>query len=314
MSAMPQSSVATVPGATTVHVRNIWKRRARVLLGSWETVVCLVVVAGLIVLCLIPASAWPDSTTVPDLASRNAPPRITGNDSEFLFGADSLGRDVFFRMLAGARLTLFIAGLATVISTLLGVAAGVIAGYFGGIVDATISRIVDIFLAFPTLLLVLALISAVGQSSWAVIGVLALSGWAGYARVIRSATLQLSQREFVEAARCVGVSDLFIIVRHLLPNIVTPIVVLSTVNLASFILTESAISFLGLGPAPPEFTWGGLIGDGRNSIYDAPWISLFPGIAIIATVISFGFVGDAIRDAFDPSGRRDESGKKGGEV
>jgi peptide/nickel transport system permease protein len=110
----------------------------------------------------------------------------------------------------------------------------------------------------------------------------------------------------------VGVADALIILRHLLPNIVTPIVVLSTVNLASFILTESAISFLGLGPAPPEFTWGGLIGDGRNSIYDAPWVSLFPGIAIVITVISFGFVGDAIRDAFDPSGRSERAGKKGG--
>lgn len=314
MSALTHSGGGVAPTADMpmVEVRNVWRRRARVFLSSWETVFFLLVVGGLVILSLIPESAWPSSTTTPNLMDRNAPPRITGNDSEFLFGADALGRDVFYRMLAGARLTLLIAGLATVISTLLGVTAGILAGYFGGVVDTLISRIVDIFLAFPTLLLVLALVSAIGQSSWAVIGVLALSGWAGFARVVRSSTLQLSEREFVEAARCVGASNSAIILRHLLPNIVTPIVVLSTVNLASFILTESAISFLGLGPAPPEFTWGGLIGDGRNSIYDAPWSSVFPGIAIVITVISFGFLGDAIRDAFDPSSRLDQPGKGGG--
>jgi peptide/nickel transport system permease protein len=314
MSALTQngSGVAPVRNEALVEVRNVWRRRTSVFLSSWETVFFLIVVTSLVILSLVPESAWPASTTTPNLADRNAPPRITGNDSEYLFGADALGRDVFYRMLAGARLTLLIAGLATIISTLLGVTAGIMAGYFGGFVDTLISRVVDIFLAFPTLLLVLALVSAIGQSSWAVIGVLALSGWAGFARVVRSSTLQLSEREFIEAARCVGASSGTIILRHLLPNIVTPIVVLSTVNLGSFILTESAISFLGLGPAPPEFTWGGLIGDGRNSIYDAPWSSVFPGIAIVVTVISFGFLGDAIRDAFDPSSQLDKAGKGGG--
>jgi peptide/nickel transport system permease protein len=223
-----------------------------------------------------------------------------GNDSAYPLGADSLGRDVRYRILASTRLTLLIAGLATIISTIAGTIAGLAAGFLGGRTDALLSRVVDIFLAFPTLLLILALIASVGQSSWAVIGVLALSGWAGYARVIRSATLTQSRREFIEAARCLGATNGQILTRHLLPNIMTPILVLSTLNLASFVLTESAISYLGLGPAPPETTWGGLIGEGRTSIYDAWWVSVFPGIAIVITVMCFGFVGDAVRDAFDP--------------
>lgn len=281
-------------------IRSVWQRRAMVLFQSWETWICLGVIAILLLIALVPGAAWSDTATKTNLANRYAQPAIAGYESGNFLGADSLGRDVFLRILSSTRLTLMISGLATLLSTVFGVTSGLLAGYFGGAVDAVTSRIIDIFLAFPTLLLVLALVAAVGQSSWAVIGVLALSGWAGYARVIRSATLQLTQREFIEAARCIGVSDLAIMFRHLLPNIVAPIVVLSTVNLASFILTESAISFLGLGPAPPEITWGGLIGDGRNSIYDAWWISVFPGIAIVITVISLSFIGDAIRDAFDP--------------
>ena len=297
---MSTNTTAILQTQSQVAIRSVWQRRATIFLRSWETRVCLGVLACLLILFLIPDSVWPDSATKTDLANRYARPRIAGGDSANWLGADSLGRDVLMRILSSARLTLTISGLATLLSSVFGITAGMIAGYFRGPIDAALSRIIDIFLAFPTLLLVLALISAVGQSSWAVIGVLALSGWAGYSRIIRSATLQISQREFVEAARCVGASNSSIMFRHLLPNIVTPVVVLSTINLASFILTESAISFLGLGPAPPEFTWGGLIGDGRSSIYDAWWISVFPGIAIVITVVSLSFIGDAIRDAFDP--------------
>jgi peptide/nickel transport system permease protein len=280
------------------------RRRLRQFLSAWDTRLCLVIAAGLLVLLLMPTSVWPETRTLTDLRRRYEAPRLFGNDTLAWLGTDALGRDVLVRILSSTRLTLTIAGLATLISTVFGVAAGLAAGYFRGAIDSILSRFIDIFLAFPTLLLVLALIAAVGQSSWAVIGVLALSGWAGYARVIRGATLQLSSREFVEAARCIGASDSSILIRHLLPNIVTPIAVLSTLNIASFILTESAISYLGLGPAPPEITWGGLIGDGRQGIYDAWWVALFPGMAIVVTVLTLGFLGDAIRDAFDPQARR----------
>jgi peptide/nickel transport system permease protein len=284
--------------------RSQWRRSSAILLRSWDARVCLLFLVLLLVLALLPSSVWPDSVRMTNLRDRLQSPSITGGDSRYLFGSDSLGRDVLMRVLSSTRLTLFIAGLATLISTIAGTAAGLVAGYFGGKIDMIVSRIMDIFLAFPSLLLVLALISSIGQSSWAVIGVLALAGWAGYARVIRSATLGLSQREFIEAARSIGASNGAIVVRHLLPNVVTPMLVLSTLNLASFVLTESAISYLGLGPAPPEFTWGGLIGDGRQNIYEAWWIAFFPGLAIVLTVLSFSFLGDSLRDAFDPTARR----------
>lgn len=292
--------------------QGVWGRRSRVLVRTWDIRLCLIVILGLIVLVALPASIWPSSTSQTNLVDRFAPPSIMGNDSAYPLGADSLGRYVRYRILASTRLTLLIAGLATIISTIAGTIAGLAAGFLGGRTDAVLSRVVDIFLAFPTLLLILALIASVGQSSWAVIGVLALSGWAGYARVIRSATLTQSRREFIEAARCLGATNGQILTRHLLPNIMTPILVLSTLNLASFVLTESAISYLGLGPAPPETTWGGLIGEGRNSIYDAWWVSVFPGIAIVITVMCFGFVGDAVRDAFDPLSHQQGGDAEGG--
>lgn len=294
--------------------RSVWRRRSRVLLRTWDTRLCLIIILCLLVLVAFPASVWPESTTQTNLIDRFAPPSIMGNDSTFPLGADSLGRDVLYRILASTRLTLLITGLATIVSTIAGTTAGLAAGYLGGRTDAVLSRTVDIFLAFPTLLLILALIASIGQSSWAVIGVLALSGWAGYARVIRSATLSLSRRDFIEAARCLGASNIEVLTRHLLPNIVTPMLVLSTLNLASFVLTESAISYLGLGPAPPETTWGGLIGEGRNSIYDAWWVSVFPGIAIVITVMCFGFIGDAVRDAFDPFSHRQVGESERGEA
>lgn len=275
-------------------------RRMRIFLRSKETRLCLVVLAVLIVLVAIPMSVWPAATTQPDLRSRFLPPTWQSSDLRFLFGADSLGRSIFYRVLAGARLTLFISGTATLLATVVGVVLGVVAGYYRGTSDMLISRVIDIMLAFPSLLLVLALVSSFGQSTWALIIVLGISGCAAYARVIRSSTLQLSQMEFVEASRSIGATNPAILIRHLLPNLVTPIVVLSTVYLASFLLAESAISFLGLGPAPPDFTWGGMIGDGRGNINDAWWATVFPGLAIVITVMTLGFIGDAIRDAFDP--------------
>ena len=179
-------------------------RRMRIFLRSKETRLCLVILAVLIVLMAIPMSVWPAATTQPDLRSRFLAPAWNGSDLRFLFGADSLGRSVFYRVLAGARLTLLISGTATLLATIVGVVLGVVAGYYRGTSDMLISRVIDIMLAFPSLLLVLALVSSFGQSTWALIVVLGISGCAAYARVIRSSTLQLSQMEFVEASRSVG--------------------------------------------------------------------------------------------------------------
>ncbi|MBX5443678.1 ABC transporter permease [Sphaerobacter sp.] len=285
-------------------VQSVWARRFGVFWRSWETRISTLLLLVMIGVALVPTSVWPDTAFDSNLTLRHREPGLLMGTTDYLFGADALGRDVFFRILMGTKLTLLIAGLATLFATIIGSAAGLCAAYFRGWVDMVVSRLVDIMLAFPILLLVLALVAALGQSVSSVIIVLALSGWAGYARVIRSATLSLVEREFVEAARCTGARSGHILLRHLLPNVASPILVLSTLNLASFILTESSVSFLGLGPQPPAVTWGALIGDGRNYMYDAWWATLFPGLAIILTVLAFNLVGDAMRDAFDPHTRQ----------
>jgi peptide/nickel transport system permease protein len=220
--------------------------------------------------------------------------------SQFPLGTDHLGRDLLFRTLLAARLTLFISGLAACVSAVFGTTAGLLAGYLRGTVDAVIVQAVDLFLAFPTLLLVLALVASVGRSVVGVIVVLGISGWAEYTRIIRGAVITISERAFIEGARAQGAGTLRILVRHILPNIVSYMVILTTLNIAQFIITESTISFLGLGPSPPDVTWGGMIGEGRDYIFEAWWDAVVPGVAICLTVLALNYIGDAMREAMDP--------------
>lgn len=294
------TALSELSPARPAPVRGVWGRRLRVFWSGWEMQLCTIFLLLLVVVALVPPSLWPNSAEKADLMLRHQRPALLGGEGGFLLGTDALGRDVLARILVGTRLTLLISSLATLLATVAGTAGGLLAGYFRGSVDTLISRLVDIMLAFPILLLILALVAALGQSLTSLILVLALSGWAGYVRVIRSATMALGAREFVEAARCLGATPGQIVIRHLLPNVASPVLVLATLHLASFILTESAVSFLGLGPQPPDVTWGGLIGDGRNYMYDAWWVTLCPGLAVILTVLAFNLVGDAMRDAFDP--------------
>jgi peptide/nickel transport system permease protein len=301
---MATAGEANVTLARDSQVRGLWSRRLGVFWRSWDARVSGVFMVLIVAIAIVPTQAWPDSARDVDLALRHVEPSIAGGDGGHLLGTDALGRDMLYRILTSTRLTLLISGLATVIATITGAAAGLAAGFLRGTTDMVISRLVDIMLSFPILLLVLALVAALGRSMVAVVLVLGISGWAGYTRVIRSAALSLAELEFVEAARCAGARNAQVIIRHLLPNVASPIFVLSTLNLASFILVESAISFLGLGPEPPDTTWGGLIGDGRNYMYEAWWVTLFPGVAIVLTVLAFNLIGDAMRDAFDPFANR----------
>lgn len=298
------SAAETLELGRQARSRGLWSRRLSIFWKGWDARISATLLAIILLICLLPRSVWPDTTFDINLALRHVEPTVSGGDGGYFLGSDALGRDIMYRILASTRLTLMISGLATVLATVSGAAAGLAAGLLRGRTDMIISRFVDIMMSFPILLLVLALVAALGRSMMAVVIVLGASGWAGYTRVIRSATMTLAEQEFVEAARCAGARDFHIIVRHLLPNVASPILVLSTLNLASFILVESAISFLGLGPAPPDITWGGLIGDGRNYMYEAWWVALFPGVAIILTVLAFNLVGDAMRDAFDPFANR----------
>ena len=215
-------------------------------------------------------------------------------------GTDHLGRDVLARVMFGARPALLVGFAAVAISGLLGLAAGLVSGYFGGRVDDVIMRLADVQLAFPFILLAIAVIGVLGPSLTTIIIVIGVSSWVVYARIVRGAVLSLREREFVHAARALGSGDGRVLLRHVLPNVLTPWLVVATLDMARVIVIESALSFLGLGVQPPDPTWGGMLADGRVYITTAWWLATFPGLAILITVLGINLFGDGLRDTLDP--------------
>jgi ABC-type dipeptide/oligopeptide/nickel transport system permease subunit len=220
--------------------------------------------------------------------------------SRFILGTDTQGRDVLSRVLYGARLSLSVGIISQSVSVTLGLALGLIAGYYGRWVDALVMRLADITLAFPTLLLLIAVAAAVKPSLPVVFVVIGLVGWAGMARLVRSQVLVLRHSEFVLAARALGARDRRVLLRHLLPNVRTQVVIAATLGIAGAIMAEAALSFVGLGAQPPTPSWGAMVADGRDLLRVAPWISFAPGLAIGIAVLGFNLVGDALREAYDP--------------
>jgi peptide/nickel transport system permease protein len=276
--------------------------RRRSIGGLWSGFANLfgLVTLGVILAAALVPSAWlPHDPTGIDLSVANRPGAWAGN-WEYPLGTDFLGRDMASRMVYGARLTLIISGVAVVIATALGTALGLMAGYFGRWVDDVVSWIIDVQLAFPVMALAVTVIAVLGGSVASLVLVLALTSWFTTARVVRSRALSLRQETFVEAARALGAGHGRILLHHVLPNVVSPILAVATFEMARLVLAESALSFLGLGVAPPQVTWGGMIGDGRAYIYDAWWTATAPGVLIALLVIAFNFVGDAVRDVLDP--------------
>lgn len=216
------------------------------------------------------------------------------------FGFDDTGRDILSRMLYGTRVELLVALLASAVAVVIGVAVGAISGYFGGWADTILSRIVDTLMAFPIIALLIVLASVVGPSIPTTIFVLGATTWARYARVVRGDVLSLKKQEFIIAAQACGANSLRIIWRHILPNVLGPVIVLASLGVGIIIILESALSFLGLGVQPPDPSWGRTLSDGRAYLRNAPHISIFPGLLIVATVLAFNFLGDGLRDALDP--------------
>ena len=239
-----------------------------------------------------------------DPASQELALRLEGPSGTHLFGLDELGRDILARVLAGARIS-FLVGLTVVsFSAFIGTMLGAMAAYFGGVVDDLVSRIVDVLLAFPGLLLAIALVAVLGPSLGNVLFALTIIGWVGYARLVRGQVLRAREFEYVQAARALGAGAGRVLWRHLIPTALPAVVVQATLGMAGAIISEAALSFLGLGVQPPTPSWGTMLNGGRAHLLDAPHLTLFPGLAIALLVLGFNFVGDGLRDLADPREQR----------
>ncbi|HXB61410.1 MAG TPA: ABC transporter permease [Acidobacteriaceae bacterium] len=234
-----------------------------------------------------------------DLNARLLPPSHT-----HLFGTDELGRDILSRTIFGARISLIVAVSVVSISFAIGLAAGALAGFYGGWLDAIINiYVMNAFLALPGILLAIAFVAFLGPGLWNLILALSIGGWVGYARLVRAQVMAVKEREFVEAARALGAKDLRIFLKHILPNIVQPLIVQAAIGMAGAVLAEATLSFLGLGIPPPAASWGSMLNDARSHLFESPHMIAFPAIAVMLCVLSFNFIGDALRDRMDPRTR-----------
>ncbi|HIX41563.1 MAG TPA: ABC transporter permease [Candidatus Desulfovibrio intestinigallinarum] len=224
--------------------------------------------------------------------------------SEFWLGTDRLGRDIFSRLLYGGRVSLWVGFVAVGISTLIGVVLGLVSGYFRGWVDELIMRVVDVMLCFPSFFLILSVIAFLEPSLTNIMIVIGLTSWMGVARLVRAETLSLREREFVDAARLAGCSTPYILWRHILSNALAPVLISATLGVAGAILVESSLSFLGLGVQPPDASWGNMLLEGKSALEIAPWLSVYPGMAILLTVLGYNLLGESLRDMADPRLRR----------
>jgi peptide/nickel transport system permease protein len=248
-------------------------------------------------------SPWiaPHDPTAANIKLRMAPPTISWSGfGKYPLGNDQLGRDVLSRLLIGSRVTLLVAGSAVLLGGIVGVLMGLVSGYFGGWPERIIMRLADIQLAFPLMILALIIVAVLGPSLRNLVLVLALTSWVRYARIVRGDVLSLREREFIMSARAVGASSRRILLKHILPNVITPAIIVGTLELARVVIMEAALSFLGLGVQPPDPSWGRMLADGRTYLASAWWLATFPGVAILLLVLSVNLAGDWMRDYFDP--------------
>ena len=255
----------------------------------------LVIVLVAVLAALVGPALSPYNPAAQELARRLEPPTLSHP-----FGLDELGRDILARLLAGARISLLV-GLAVVsVSSVVGMLVGSVAGYFGGRVDDVISRFVDVLMAFPGILLAIALVAVLGPSLTNVVLALSVIGWVGYARLVRGQALRARELDFVQAARALGAGSPRVVLRHVLPTAFPAVVVQATLGMAGAIIAEASLSFLGLGVQPPTPSWGTMLDAGRAHLFDAPHLTIFPGLAIALLVLGFNFLGDGLRDRVDP--------------
>jgi peptide/nickel transport system permease protein len=278
-------------------IKNFWRHFKKNRLGVGGLVIIVIV---FFIAIFAPFLSFYDSGKT-DVSLKLKPPSF-----QHYLGTDQLGRDVYSRMLYGSRISLSVGFVAVGISILIGILVGAMAGYKGGWVDSLLMRFVDIMLSFPSFFLILTVVAILRPNIYNVMIVIGITSWEGTARFVRAEFLSLRERDYVQAARALGVKDRRIIFRHILPNALAPVFVTASLGVASAILIEAGLSFLGFGVQPPAPSWGNILTEGRTYIFDAWWLTVFPGLAILITVLSFNLFGEGLRDALDPRlrGRR----------
>ncbi|MCR6487519.1 ABC transporter permease [Amycolatopsis sp. OK19-0408] len=277
----------------------------RAVLRTKLGLIAVTVLALMVLVALFAPLIAPYDPGAQDLLVRLHPPAwTTGGDASHLLGTDQLGRDILSRLCYGARVSLLVGACAALLAGVVGAAVGLVAGFLGGWFDRILMRIADIQLAFPSILLALAIVGFLGSGLWYVVLVLGFTGWVSYARVIRAEVLSLRTREFVTEARAIGVTDLTIMRRHLLPNVLAPLATIGTLHVAAAIVAESSLSYLGLGVPKRTVTWGGMLADGQLYLGTSWWVAVFPGVALMLTALAVNITGDVLRDVADPKAYR----------
>lgn len=272
-----------------------WKILYRKFKKNKSAMIGAILILLFIIISIVGPFVTPYSPDTQDVLNKLQPP-----SADHWFGTDNFGRDIFSRVIHGTHLTLIIGFCSVLLGATLGVFFGIISGYYGGRTDSIIMRCMDVLLAFPGILLALAIVTVLGGSLVNVILAVAISSIPVFARIVRGSTLSVKKLEYIDAMRALGASDTRIIFKHIFPNITSPIIVQATLYIATAILSASGLSFLGLGAQPPMPEWGAMLSDGRNFLYNAPHVALFPGLAIVLVVLAFNMLGDGLRDAFDP--------------
>jgi peptide/nickel transport system permease protein len=283
---------APLTGSVTRQSKIRWTRQPFAFFG-------LVVLAIFILAALLAPHLAPYDPAAIDLTQRLSPP-----SSAHWFGTDELGRDVLSRVIFGARISLIVSFSVVACSLAIGLVLGSLAGFYGGWLDVMLNTFVmNAFLALPGILLAIAFVAFLGPGMSNLVLALSIGGWVGYARLVRAQVLAVKEREFIEAARAIGASDVRILLRHILPNILQPLIVQSAVGMAGVVLAEATLSFLGLGVPPPAASWGNMLNDARAHLFDSPHLVIFPALAIMLCVLAFNFLGDGLRDYLDPRTR-----------
>lgn len=297
LPAQAPAPIAEAEQKTNVTAWNRFKKHKASLVG-------MVIIGLLVVVALLAPVLAPIDPSKQELFSKLAKPGTPFPEQwgtgSFIFGSDHLGRDLLSRLIYGSRISLLVGFVAQLVILSIGVPLGAIAGYYGGKVDKVVMRVADVMFAFPDLLFAIGIMFALGSGIINLFIALGVVGWAGMARLVRGQVLQLKERDFIEAAKAAGARDWWIIIRHILPNALGPIIVSVTLGIPGAIMSEASLSYLGLGVQPPTATWGSMILDGQAYLRRAPLVSVIPGIAIMITVMAFNLVGDGLRDAFDP--------------